>query len=257
MYAFTDWDGLSPTFSFVGFDQFAAIFQDAAASGAIWHTVIIAVGITILQNAIGLLLALGVSSRIKSRNFLRVLFFAPAVVAPVATAYLWRYMLSPTGPVNSVLDAVGLGALGQDWLGDPSIVLGSIIAFVVWQFAGYSMVIFLAGLEGIPEELKEAAELDGAGAVRKFWSVIRPLLAPAITVNLMLSLIGGLKVFDQVYILTGGGPANTSQTISTLIYKNAFELNNFAYSIAMAVLLAVFVAVISGFQYFGLSKQGD
>ena len=108
---------------------------------------------------------------------------------------------------------------------------------IVWQFAGYSMVIFLAGLQSVPKEIYEAAAIDGAGPVRRFWSVIRPLLAPAITINLMLSIIGGIKLFDQVYALTGGGPGHATDTISTLIYKDAFTLGEFGYSIALAVVL--------------------
>lgn len=252
-YAFTNWSGAGPA-KFVGLDQFAKIFADPAAVGALWHTLFIAIANMVLQNVIGLLLALGVHSRIKSRNVLRVFFFAPAVVAPVATAYLWQYLLSPTGPLNSILGFVHLGSI--DWLGNEDVVLWSVVLVVIWQFAGYSMVIFLAGLEGVPPELLEAAALDGAGPVRQFWSVIRPLLAPAITINLMLSIIGGLKLFDQVYILTGGGPGDASQTISTLIYRNAFQFSEFSYSIAMAVLLTVLVAVISAIQYGALSRQG-
>jgi raffinose/stachyose/melibiose transport system permease protein len=254
-YAFTNWDGGIAAPDFVGIDQFVKIFQDPQASGALWHTLFIAIVNMILQNAIGLLLALGVHSRIKSRNVLRVFFFAPAVVAPVATAYLWQFLFSPSGPINSVAEALGLGFLKQDWLGNPNLVLWSVVIVVIWQFAGYSMVIFLAGLEGVPQELTEAAALDGAGAVRTFWSVIRPQLAPAITINLMLSIIGGLKLFDQVYILTAGGPGDASQTISTLIYKNAFQFNEFAYSIAMAVILTILVAIISAVQYSALSRQ--
>lgn len=254
-YAFTDWTGLSRDISFVGFDQFVKVFQDPASSGAVTRTVFLAIGITVIQNAIGLLLALGVFSRIKSRQALRVIFFAPAVIAPIATAYLWQYMFAPNGPLNSALEGAGLGNVKQEWLGDPDLVLWSIIIVVVWQFAGYSMVIFLAGLESIPNEMLEAAMLDGAGSVKRFWYVVRPMLAPSFTVAIMLSVIGGLKLFDQVYILTGGGPGNASQTMSTLIYKNAFQYADFAYSIAMAVVLTILVAILSGVQYFGLTRE--
>ncbi|MEV5691619.1 carbohydrate ABC transporter permease [Micromonospora globbae] len=254
-YAFTDWDGLSPDLSFVGLDNFAGIARDPDAVQAIWHTVVIAVSITIIQNGIGLLLALGVNSLIKSRTVLRVFLFAPAVVTPIVTAYLWRNLLGPDGAVNSLLGAVGLGRWGQDWLGDPQLALWSIVAVIVWQFAGYSMVIFLAGLQSVPKELYEAAAIDGSGPVRRFWSVIRPQLAPAITINLMLSIIGGIKLFDQVYALTGGGPGHATDTISTLIYKDAFTLGEFGYSIALAVVLTIIVAVASTGQYLVLARN--
>ncbi|MBP5865801.1 sugar ABC transporter permease [Streptomyces scabiei] len=254
-YAFTDWDGLSPDFSFVGPDNFTEMLRDEDATRAIGHTLLIAVSITIAQNAVGLLLALGVNSVIKSRNVLRVFLFAPAVITPVVTAFLWRNLLGPDGAVNSLLGAVGLGGWRQDWLGSPTLALWSVVGVIVWQFAGYSMVIFLAGLQSVPKEVHEAAAMDGAGPVRRLWSVTRPLLAPALTINLMLSIIGGIKLFDQVWALTGGGPGHATDTISTLIYKDAFTLGEFGYSIALAVVLTIIVAVVSSGQYLALSRN--
>jgi raffinose/stachyose/melibiose transport system permease protein len=254
-FAFTDWDGLSQRRDFVGLQQFIRLVDDPAAMGAIGHTVLIAAGITIIQNLIGLLLALGVHSRVKSRNVLRVLLFAPAVITPVATAYLWQYLLTPDGALNDLLGAAGLASWQQDWLGDPDLALWTIIFVVVWQFAGYSMVIFLAGLQGVPQEVLEASRIDGAGPWRRFWYVVRPELAAAITINLMLSVIGGLKLFDQVWVMTQGGPGNATDTMSTLIYKNAFQFNDFGYGIAMALVLTAFVALLSGAQYRVLGRQ--
>jgi raffinose/stachyose/melibiose transport system permease protein len=254
-YAFTDWDGLDPAYSFVGLDNFGAMVRDPDAMQAIRNTLLIAVAITIIQNGFGLLLALGVDSAIKSRNVLRVFLFAPAVVTPIVTAYLWRNLLGPDGAVNGLLSAVGLSGWQQDWLGDPELALWSIVGVIVWQFGGYSMVIFLAGLQSIPREISEAADIDGAGQVRRFWSVVRPLLAPAFTINLMLSIIGGIKLFDQVYALTGGGPGHATDTLSTLIYKDAFTLGEFGYSIALAVVLTIIVAFASAGQYAVLARN--
>ncbi|MFF6952284.1 carbohydrate ABC transporter permease [Streptomyces iakyrus] len=254
-YAFTDWDGLDPDFSFVGLDNFTAMAGDADAVQAVWHTLLIALSITVVQNALGLVLALGVNSAIKSRNVLRVFLFAPAVITPIVTAYLWRNLLGPQGAVNTLLAAVGLDGWRQDWLGSPDLALWALVAVIVWQYAGYSMVIFLAGLQSVPKEIHEAAAIDGAGPVRRFWSVTRPLLAPAFTINLMLSIIGGIKLFDQVYALTGGGPGHATETISTLIYKDAFTLGEFGYSIALAVVLTIIVAVVSTGQYLALFRN--
>jgi raffinose/stachyose/melibiose transport system permease protein len=254
-YAFTDWDGLSPDFDWVGLGNFADMVDDPDARQAIWHTLVIAVAITIIQNGFGLLLALGVNTMIKSRNVLRVFLFAPAVITPIVTAYLWRNLLGPDGAVNSLLGVVGLDSWQQDWLGDPQLALWAIVGVIVWQFGGYSMVIFLAGLQSVPKEIYEAAAIDGTGPVRRFWSVIRPLLAPAFTINLMLSIIGGIKLFDQVYALTGGGPGHATDTISTLIYKDAFTLGEFGYSIALAVVLTIIVAIASTSQYFVLARN--
>jgi raffinose/stachyose/melibiose transport system permease protein len=254
-YAFTDWDGLDPQFAFIGMRNFGDMWSDPDAMQAIWHTLLIAVAVTVIQNLIGLLLALGVNSTIKSRNVLRVFFFSPAVVTPIVTAFLWRNLLGPDGAVNSLLGVIGLESWEKNWLGDPQLALWSIVGVIVWQFSGYSMVIFLAGLQSVPTEIYEAVAMDGAGALRRFWSIIRPLLAPAFTINLLLSIIGGIKLFDQVYALTRGGPGHATDTLSTLIYKDAFTLGEFGYSIALAVVLTIIVAVASSGQYAVLARN--
>ncbi|MCU1441573.1 MAG: Sugar transporter permease [Rhodoglobus sp.] len=256
VFAFTNWDGLSRTFDFVGFNNFAAIFANPDSVKAIINTLIIAFVTTFIANAIGLALAVALNSRIKSRNALRVFFFAPAVLTPVVTAYLFKYIFAPLGPLNGVLDAFGLGVLKQDWLGDPNWALIAVMIVIIWQQSGYTMVIYLAGLQGIPAELLEASAVDGAGAGRRFWSITRPLLAPAITISVMLTLIHGLKVFAEVYVMTGGGPGNSTNSLSTLIYKNAFQFGLFGSSIAMALILLVMVALISAIQYRALLAQG-
>lgn len=254
-YAFTDWDGLSPNVEFVGLANFQQFFSDAEATAAFGHTFFLTIANTIVQNALGLLLALGVNAHIKSRNVLRVVFFAPAVMTPIVIAYLWRNLLAGDGAVNAALEAVGLGALAQSWLGDADVVLWSVVFVLSWQFAGYSMVIFLAGLQAIPEEVYEASALDGAGPVRRFWSITRPLLAPAITINLLLSVIGGIKIFDQVYGLTGGGPGTSSETAMSWIVKNAFFFGDFSYAIALALILTAVIAVVSSAQYALLNRE--
>ena len=247
-YAFTDWDGLIPDFSFDRLRQLHRTCSDDRATRCrrVWHTLLIAVAITVIQNGIGLLLALGVNSTIKSRNVLRVLLFAPAVITPIVTAYLWRNLLGPDGAVNSLLGAVGLGSLAAGLAGRPGprAVVGRRWS-IVWQFAGYSMVIFLAGLQSIPGRSTRRPPSTARARSGASGRSIRPLLAPAFTINLMLSIIGGIKLFDQVYALTGGGPGHATDTLSTLIYKDAFTLGEFGYSIALAVVLTVIVAIAS------------
>jgi raffinose/stachyose/melibiose transport system permease protein len=255
LFAFTNWDGISQDPKWVGFEQFTRMWSDPNGVTAIRNTLLIAFAVTVIQNAVGLLIALAVNSRIKSREILRVLIFAPVVITSIAVGFLWQNLYTPEGGINGALEAVGLGALKQNWLGNPDIAIWAIIVVVFWQFVGYSMVIFLAGLQGIPEEILEAAAIDGAGPIRRFWSVVRPLLAPAITINVMLSLIGGLKLFDQVFVMTQGGPGGATNTISTLIYSNAFALGRFGYASALAVVLAIFVAVASVIQYRLLALQ--
>ncbi|WP_229867013.1 carbohydrate ABC transporter permease [Streptomyces gelaticus] len=246
MYAFTDWSGIGG-FSFTGTENFRTLFDDGRALESVTNTLLLTIAVVVVQNGIGLLLALGVHTGIKSRALLRLIFFAPAVVSPVMVAILWKYVYNPENGagLNGLLGAVGLGSLRQDWLGDPSLALWSVAAMVVWQYAGYSMVVFLAGLQGVPAELHEAARIDGAGSWQRFRYVTWPLLAPALTINLMLSTIGGLKLFDQVYAATNGGPGTSSETLSTVLYKEAFVYGKFGYSTAVALVLALFVAAVS------------
>jgi len=244
-YAFTDWNGLDRTHSFVGLANFQRLIHDDQALAALKNTVLLAVAITFIQNGIGLLLALGVSTHIKSRHLLRTLFFAPAVLTPVVVAYLWKYIFSPRGALNALLDRVGLDDLTRGWLGESSLALWAVAAVVIWQYAGLSMVIFLAGLEGVPQEFYEAAEIDGAGAFWKFWNITFPLIAPATTVNLVLSTIGGLKLFDHVFALTEGGPGHATETLSTMIYDQGFVFGYFGYSTAVALVLTLIVSALA------------
>lgn len=248
-FAFTDWDGLKPDWTIIGFDNFTRMFSDGQAVRALMNTLGLAVATTIVENVIGLLLALALNSRIKSKHAMRLIFFMPVVIITVVVAFLWQFIFTPSGPINEVLRFIGLDALAQNWLGNPDIALGAIGVIVVWQFSGYAMVIYLAGLQAVPEEQLEAASLDGAGPFQRFWYVIRPLLAPAVTVNLMLALIRGLMIFDQIWVTTQGGPVSSTNSLSTLIYRNAFQYGEFGYSAAIAVVLTVFVAILGVIQY--------
>jgi raffinose/stachyose/melibiose transport system permease protein len=246
VYAFTDWSGVGGA-DFVGLDNFERLFTDDQSFGALRNTVLLTVFIVVVQNAVGLALALGVHSRIKSRYVLRTIFFAPAVVSPVVIAFLWKYMFNPApdAGINAMLGFFGLDFLQQNWLGDPGVALWAIGLTVVWQYAGYSMVIFVAALQGIPRELEEAAALDGAGRFQRFRHLVLPLIAPAMTICLTLSTIGGLKLFDQVFAITGGGPGYSTETLSTLIYKQAFVFGQYGYSTAVALVLALLVSCLA------------
>jgi raffinose/stachyose/melibiose transport system permease protein len=244
-YAFTDWNGLNRTHAWVGLENFRRLIHDDQAISALKNTVLLAVAITFIQNGIGLLIALGVSANIKSRNILRTLFFAPAVLTPIVVAYLWKYIYSPRGALNALLERVGLEEWTRGWLGDSTLALWAVAAVVIWQFAGFSMVIFLAGMEGVPQELYEAAEIDGAGPFWRFWNITFPLIAPATTVNLVLSTIGALKLFDHVFALTEGGPGHATETLSTMIYDQAFVFGYFGYSTAVALVLTLIVSALA------------
>lgn len=252
--AFTNWSFSNPTAAFVGFDNFATIFQSDAGPAAL-RTLFIAFVVVIAQNVFGLGLALLLTGRIAGRNVLRTIIFAPMVVSALVVGYLFKFIFGAPGigAVNLALHAVGLPQV--DFLGNPTSALWIIIVTIVWQFTGSTMIIYLAGLQGVPAELLEAASLDGAGYWKRFWFVTRPLLAPAITINLMIGLIGGLKIFDQIFSITGGGPGGQTQTISTQIYQIFSQFGEWGESAAFALVLAVAVGVLSFIQFSVLRRQ--
>jgi raffinose/stachyose/melibiose transport system permease protein len=253
-YSFTDSE-VGTGGQFVGLDNYVNVFSDASTVAPLVQTLIMAAGVMVIQNVLGLLLALALNSRIKSRNALRVLFFAPFVISPLVSGFLWKYILSPDGALNQVLDAVGLHSLAQPWLGTPRTALFALICTVAWQFTGSTMVIYLAGLQGVPSEILEAASIDGASGARRFWSVVRPFLAPAIAVNFTLSLINGLRLYDQIQAMTSGGPGGATDSISTVIYRVAFQFGQFGYGASLAVVLTVLIVVFSVVQQLGLQRQ--
>ena len=245
VFAFTDWNGLAPELAFVGGANFERAFRDPQVRSALAVTAVFALAITVLQNIIGLALALLLNTSIRSRNWLRTLLFAPVVVTPVIVAYLWKYLLSSNGAVNQVATALGAGEGAVNWLGDPRMAVVSVVIVTVWQTMGVAMVIYLAGLQNIPEELYEAADMDGASSWTKFRLISFPLLAPAVTINVVLSTVNGLKLFDQVFVLTSGGPGYATETLSTLVYKTSFIVGEFGYATAIALAMTVFVAAVS------------
>lgn len=249
-YAFTDWRALSANKTVIGLDNLWRLLNDMQARTALKNSLLIALFVPLLQNAFGLLLALGLNTGVKSRYVLRTVFFAPAVISPLIVSYLWQYIYNPLPDqgLNGLLGAIGLGFLRQDWLGNPALSLGAIGATVVWQSLGVSMAIFLAGLQGIPREYYEAAELDGANVLARFRHVTLPLVAPAITVNLVLSLIASLKLFDQVFAMTNGGPGYATETLSTVLFKQTFMFGRFGYGAMIALVLTVIVAFFSFIQ---------
>ena len=253
-YAFTSWDGLTSP-HYIGLGNFSRILHLPEGKGAVIHTLLIAATYVVSVNALGLGLALGLNRALKSRNLLRAVFFAPAAVSPLAVAYVWKYVLQPDGPLNGGLDAVGLGSLAQPWLGHGNTALWAVVVVLVWQFCGYHMVIYLAGLQGIDDALYEAAAIDGAGTWRRFFDITRPQMLPAFTISISLSVIWGLNVFDQVFALTAGGPGTSTETLTTQIYRQAFVNSNFGYSAALALLLAIGVGSLSFIQIRSMRGQ--
>jgi raffinose/stachyose/melibiose transport system permease protein len=255
-YAFTSWDGLSASARFVGLQNFRELFaDDPIARHALLHTLQLAGCFVVLANVIGLGLALALNRAVKSRHFLRALFFAPVVASPLAVAYIWTYIFDYKGPLNQLLEAVGAGSWQRPWLGDPTWAIWTVLVVLVWQFAGLTMVIYLAGLQGVPIELEEAASVDGATTWFRFRRITFPLLAPAMTVNVTLTTIFGLRVFDQVLALTNGGPVNATETLATQMFKQTWVNSRFGYGASIALVLSAMIAVFAVAQAVVLRRR--
>jgi raffinose/stachyose/melibiose transport system permease protein len=243
-YAFTDWKGIG-SWNFIGLDNFAAIAEGGPTTKALINTFIIGIAFVILTNVLGLLLAIGLNRAVKSRDVIRTLLFAPVVLSSLATSYIWKFIFEQSGPLNGFLAALGLESAQRTWLGDPTTVLPAIILVMVWQHVGLVMVLYLAGLANVPVELEEAAALDGAGAWHRFLYVILPTLMPTVVTAMTLMLLNGLRVFDQIMALTGGGPYGASETLAVTIYKETFVMGRFGFGAALALVMSLIIIVLT------------
>ncbi|WP_345762744.1 carbohydrate ABC transporter permease [Diaminobutyricibacter sp. McL0608] len=241
-FAFTNWSGLGP-FDFVGFQNFVKIFKTPELVGSLWNTLFLAVGFLILTNVFGLLFALALNRGLKSRYVLRTLVFMPVVVAPIAVSYIWKFIFDYNGPLNGMMTGIGLPK--QNWLASPSLAIWCVLIVMVWQNIGFVMVIYLAGLATVPVEMEEAAALDGASTFRRFRYVVLPMINPSVAIATTLTLIQGLRVFDQVVALTGGGPAGATQTLALEVYQTAFTYQEFGFGAALALLLSLLILIFS------------
>jgi raffinose/stachyose/melibiose transport system permease protein len=244
-YAFTNWTGIGD-FDFIGLDNFVRIFEDPALIGSLKNTLFLAFGFLILTNVLGLGLALALNRTLKTRYFLRVVFFMPVVLSPLAVSYIWKFIFDFNGPLNDVIGWFGMEP--KTWLADPDLSLWAILVVMAWQTTGMCMVIYLAGLATVPPDIEEAAALDGAGTWRRFRHITVPSIRPSIAIASTLMLVQGLRVFDQVMALTGGGPAGATETLATQVYKQTFALSNFGFGAALALLLTLIMLVFSVLQ---------
>lgn len=242
-FAFTDWTGLG-RWNWVGFENFARIFSDGKLTLAVWNTFLLAIGSVVLTNVVGILFALGINRTLKSRYILRTLLFMPVVLSPLAVAYVWKFIYQFDGPLNGFLGLIGLESWQKTWLADPNWSIWAILVTIAWQSTGFTMVIYLAGLASVPQEVEEAAAIDGAGVWGRFWHVVLPSIRPSVAIATTLGIVQGLRIFDQIYALTGGGPAGATETLATQIYKQAFQLGQFGFGSALALVLTL---VILGF----------
>ncbi|MBK8795028.1 MAG: sugar ABC transporter permease [Anaerolineales bacterium] len=241
---------------FIGVNNFIELMGDEVFWRALRNNFTILVVSVIVQVGMGLILAALIDRGIRwGKGLARTLNFVPVVMSAVAVAILWQLIYDPTvGLANRFVTLIGLDPPSQGWLGDPRLVIFSILVVACWQYTGYVMIIILAGMQSVSPELYEAAAIDGATEIQKFFSITLPSIRNVNIAVILITMIGAVKVFDLVYILTRGGPANASQVMGTYIYYNAFTVNRAGYASAISVVLLVF-ALILGFLQLRLSVR--
>ena len=243
-YSFYNWTNFSPDVFFVGLKNYKKLFSDITIIGGIKNSLTYAFFTVLLQNLISLPVAVVLNTKFKGKNFFRATFFCPAVLSTLVVGYLWKYILSASdfGFVNQILNQLGVGTV--NFLGNGKLALVSIIFTQVWQWFGWSMVIYLGNLQSISDDLYEAASIDGASTLRKFWHITIPGLAPAIKINLVTGIISGLKVFDVVLSMTIGGPAHKTDTILSLMFAK-FSEGNYGYASSFGIMFLIVSMVLS------------
>ena len=244
-YSFYNWTNFSPDITWSGLENYRKLFSDTMIFGGIKNSLIYAFFTVILQNLISLPVAVVLNTKFKGRNFFRATFFCPAVLSTLVVGYLWKYILSAGdfGLVNQMLNRIGIDTV--NFLGNGKLALASIIFTQVWQWFGWSMVIYLGNLQSIGDDLYEAASIDGATTLRKFWHITIPGLAPAIKTNLVTGIISGLKVFDVILSMTNGGPAHKTDTILSLMFAK-FSEGNYGYASSFGIMFLIVSMILSG-----------
>jgi ABC-type sugar transport system permease subunit len=257
-YGFFKWKGYGPPTNWVGLHNYAVILQDHEFLSALGHNAQILVLSLVLQGPVAVLFALLLNKKMRGQSVIRVLIFAPYVISEAVSGIGMSLLLNDRGAFNALMDHLGLHVLHQSWLANPSIAMWTLMAILTWKYIGYAVILFLAGLQGIPEELTEAAAIDGASYWKTQWHIILPLLGPTIRIWAFLSIIGSLQLFDVVYIIWGqytSGVAGVS-TMATYMNANGRISGNFGYGSAVAVLMFLISLVIAlAYQRFILRRD--
>ncbi|MGI6726588.1 MAG: carbohydrate ABC transporter permease [Christensenellales bacterium] len=249
-YSTQEWSGISANMTFIGLDNYIKLVN----TPAVWHSLLNNFKLVIISLAVqlpfGMVLALIINSDRKSMKFLRTVYFMPMLLSTVSTGILWQLMYDPYfGLINKALHAIGLGKWAQPWLGQSNTAMVATIFVICWQYTPQYMILLRAGMTGIPEELYEAGRIDGAGTVRQFFHITLPLLAGTIRTSAVLSIVGSLKYFDLIYVMTGGGPNGATDVMATYMYKRGFVEFNMGYASTVATfMLFVSLVVIISFR---------
>jgi raffinose/stachyose/melibiose transport system permease protein len=250
-YSLTTWQGIGdPTFT--GLDNYIRLFRDADFWASFRNIAFVIIGIAVVPTLLGLFLAALLFDYIGKKHgdgvvsVFRSGLYLPQVIPVAVTGLMWGWILAPEGAINSILETIGLSSLTQNWLGDPDLALWMVLAVLVWMQLGYPLVLFMSGLQRIDPELYEAASLDGATWWQRFTRITVPILRPEVYVVLVTTTIAGLKVFAQIFVLTGGGPGNSTLVPAYFAYQNFFERADVGYGSAVSTTITLLVLIIAG-----------
>ncbi|GGP16398.1 carbohydrate ABC transporter permease [Oceanobacillus neutriphilus] len=244
-YSLLDWNGASGISEFVGIQNYINLFADSSFWQALENNMLLVVVSVFIQIPLGLVMALVLFSDVYGKRLLNVVFFLPYLMSTIAIGLLWVYLYSPeSGPINKIATFLGLGDF--EWLGNADLAMLAVLIVIIWQFSPFYMILFKAAIVGIPEELYEAAKIDGASSTQQFFFVTFPALIPTIVSSSVLAVVGSLKSFDIIYIMTGGGPGNATEILGTYMYKQGFVNLNMGYAstIAAVMFIIAFIAVV-------------
>jgi len=255
-YSFTNFNGLNPDYMFIGFKNYQALLTDKNFINSILFTFRFVGIMVVLQNAIALILALLIETRTKTKTLFRTLVFMPNMLSMIIGGFMWMFIFTRALPY--IANLLNSEALNISWIGDPKFSFIAIIIVSLWGGVGYLMIIYIAALQGVAKNLKEAAMMDGANAFQVFRNVTLPAIMPAITIGTFVTLNNSFKVFDVVYSLTGGGPGRSTQVIALNIFEEAYSFNNrFGYASAKSMILFLIVFIITLIQIIIMRRKEE
>jgi multiple sugar transport system permease protein len=249
--SFHSWNMFSAEASFIGVENYQRMFNSPEFYNVLWNTTVYTIGTVPLNMLLALLVAVILEQKVRGKRFLRAAFFTPVIVSWVAAAVIWKWVFDPNfGPLNYLLGYVGIGPI--NWTNEPTAAMAGLIMVGVWKTFGINMILFSAGLSGIPDHYYEAAQIDGAGAWSKFYNITLPLLMPTTFFILVMSIIGSFQVFDVVYVMTSGGPLGSTKVLVFELYEHAFKFFDMGYASAIAYALfgLIFILTLIQVRFF-------
>ncbi|CDQ38726.1 MULTISPECIES: carbohydrate ABC transporter permease [Virgibacillus] len=243
-YSFMQWDGFSEM-TFVGLDNFKELFQDSLFWNSVKNNIYVVIASVLGQIPIALLIALLLNRKLKGVRFFRTIGFLPVVLSTVVISLTWSLMYnSKNGMINQLLQSIGLRELAQNWLGDPQWAMIAVLVTVIWQFVGLYLIIFLAALQNVPDEVIEAAKMDGASEWATTWKITIPMIWDTIIVAIILCISGSLKTFDLIYVMTNGGPSHSTDVMALYMFQETFSQLNYGYGSAVSVFIFFFSLIL-------------